>query len=125
MGVSHRWDPERGILLIEMSGVPTDEELLSFAEGVVGSPEYPTPRRELVDLRAMETTSVSSATLERMSEVFRAGDRTPEQSRIAIVAGTNLAYGLSRVYQAYRSTSPLPLEVFRDYDEALTWLTRE
>lgn len=125
MGVSHRWDGERGILLIEMIGVPTDAELLALAEGVAGNPEYPTPRRELVDLRGVETTEVSSTTLRRVTEVFQAADRNPAQSRIAIVAETNLAYGLSRVYQALRSRSPLRLEVFRDYEEALAWLTGE
>jgi tetrahydromethanopterin S-methyltransferase subunit E len=45
-----------------------------------------------------------------------------ERSRVAMVATTDVHYGLSRMYQAFRSDSPLDLRVFRDMREARTWL---
>jgi len=38
------------------------------------------------------------------------------------VASNDVAYGLSRMYQAFRSESPLELRVFREMDEAREWL---
>lgn len=45
-------------------------------------------------------------------------------SRVAVVADTELVFGLVRMYASYRETNPdIPeLEVFRSRDEALQWL---
>jgi len=120
--MAERWDPERRILFIELGERPRDAELLALAERVLRNPGYPSPRRELIDLRRVEGTSVSAETLSRIAAAFGAEDETPAQSRVAMVAPANLVYGLSRMYQSYRADSPLPLRVFRDYDEALAWL---
>jgi len=45
----------------------------------------------------------------------------PPPRRIAFVAATDLEFGLSRVFQAFRETSETDFEVFRDYDVALAW----
>ena len=51
-------------------------------------------------------------------------DRT-QVTRIAIVVNSILAFGMARMYEIYRSFSPKnkkKLRVFRELDEALTWV---
>ena len=54
-------------------------------------------------------------------------DRT-QVTRIAIVVNSILAFGMARMYEIYRSFSPKnkkKLRVFRDLDEALSWIEQD
>ncbi len=123
MPISQRWDAGQRLLVVEVSGAPTDAELLEFAERVTSDPAIPPGRRELIDLRSLEGTGqVTAGTLRRIADAFTASDEKPEESRVAVVAPANVAYGLSRMYQAYRSDSPVSFEIFRDLPSARRWL---
>ena len=123
MPVAHRFDAEAGLLIVVMDGIVGDEDLLKYAQHITENPAIPTGHDELIDLRGAEgIADVSGPVLRRIADMFTQSDRTPEQSRVALVASSDAAYGLSRMYQTFRSESPLDLRVFREMSEARTWL---
>jgi len=80
---------------------------------------------ELIDFRAVENIDVSTAGLEAVAALASSMDDAAQKSRFAIVVGSNLSYGLSRMYESFRSlneSSVREVEVFRNMDEALAWL---
>lgn len=125
MTIRERFDSDRGILFVTFEDGVTEHELESFALALASDARIPPGHDELFDLRQVRGTAVQGATLQRIAEVFRRFDVSPEKSRVAIVASADVAYGLSRVYQAYRSDSPLDLRVYRDMSEARRWLGLE
>ena len=49
----------------------------------------------------------------------------PSRSKLALVSSTDLGFGLSRVYEAYREESSTHVQVFRLEDEAESWLLED
>lgn len=81
---------------------------------------------ELVDMSEVEYIALPSPERVRDLAALSAGmDATSGSSRFAIVAPESLAYGLGRMYEAYRSLNPRStkrVSVFRSMAEALVFL---
>ena len=123
MPVEHSFDTDANLLIVVLRGPVSDEDLLKYARHITEDPSISAGHNELIDLREVETGGeVTSPVLRRIASMFSEIDRTPEQTRVAMVANSDVAYGLSRMYQAFRSESPLDLRVFREVSEARSWL---
>lgn len=122
MPIESQFDRERNVLFVTFGDGVTDAELEAFAMGLARDGQVPPGRDELFDLRQVTGTTVESGTLERIARQFDRTDVAPERSRVAFVASGDVAYGLSRMYQVFRSRSPVDLRVFRDMEEAKRWL---
>jgi len=60
-----------------------------------------------------------------MAGMAAAMDAVGPPTRLAIVAESDLHFGLARMYQAFREANPKStreVRAFRDYAEALRWL---
>lgn len=82
--------------------------------------------RDIYDRRLWDFTEVSYQLSE--SEIVNLAEYGKAKFRranmMAIVAPKDLAFGLSRVYEAYRTASDVALvKVFRQTSEAITWLS--
>lgn len=119
--VRYRFHPASRLLTVRASAGTDEEALLDYARRIAGDPDVPAARDELVDLRAIDASRVSSAGLRRLAGVFEKAE-VGEPGRIAIVAATDLGFGLSRMYQAFRSDSMSEIRVFRELEEAWRWL---
>ncbi|UCG50517.1 MAG: hypothetical protein JSW58_09920 [Candidatus Latescibacterota bacterium] len=78
----------------------------------------------LWDLRDADVSSFSSPAVERLAEFVSTQWGTGGKSRAALVVLQDLAFGLSRMYEILlggRTSSDV--QVFRDYAEALEWVT--
>jgi len=121
--VRDRFDADANLLVVTLEGAIGDEDLLKYARRVVESAEIPAGHDELIDLRGMEAGGqITTPGLRRVAALFARVDRTPDQTRVAFVASSDVGYGLARMYQAFRSESPLDLRVFRSMREARAWL---
>jgi len=102
----------------------TDETLMDYQKGVWGDPAVQ-GFDELIDFRALEKIEVSSAMLEAVADVAASMDEPAQKSRFAIVVGSAFTYGLSRMYESFRSlheSSIREVMVFMTLEEALAWL---
>lgn len=122
MPLRHRFDADRNALFLELRGEVTDEDLLRYVEEATRRPGEPTGHVELVDLRGVDVTRVEGRTLRRIAHQFGQSEKAPQRVRVALVADSDVSYGLARMYQAFRADSPLDLRVFRDMGEARAWL---
>lgn len=78
-------------------------------------------RRAIVwDLRQARF-ELSSSDLEQFAIFIQKHQPKPPPCRIAFVTTTDLEFGLSRIFQAFRETPETEFEVFRDYAAALQW----
>lgn len=121
MHVRYRFDPATRLLHVVASADADEASFFDYARRIAAAPGLPSGRKELADLRALNATRLSTAALRRLASHFQSADKG-EPSRIAIVAGGDLTFGLSRMYQAFRSESVNEIVVFRDLEEACAWL---
>jgi hypothetical protein len=122
MPIEHRYDPALRTLFLEFSGEVSEAELVDTARKLAADPSIPPGHRELVDLSRIQNTDVTSAALRRVAHIYTESDKRPEDSRVAIVAPGDLYYGLSRMYEAFRRSSPVEIRVFRELGEARAFL---
>ena len=96
----------------------SNEEFIEEFRQMVAYPTY----NKLVDLRSVKHVEVSHETLGRAIGMLT--DTTQQVSRkIAVVAPSDVAFGMARTYEAMRPPSVSQFHVFREIDEAMEWLT--
>ncbi len=120
------YDPATRVRTATYRGIITDDAILEAYARVMSEPGYVPDADSLVDLRLVTGFEVSTDTLRTMVERVAALDTRGRRPRIALVAPTELAYGLSRMYELLSGPdAPRLIRVFRDFDEAVGWLGAE
>jgi hypothetical protein len=124
MPITVRIDQEAGIRFNEVSGSLTLDELLSTLREIYSQPDFDPDLNVLWDLR--NSTVEAFAFEEAKYTADFVGDHwgVSGSSRAAFVVSKDEHYGLARMYeQLLRSRSSSKVMVFRDFDEAVSWLT--
>jgi len=118
-------DHDRRVVFVYAEGLLTDTEMLNYQRNVWSAPAV-TGYDELIDMTTV--TDVEPYSPDGIKQLATGAARTDSQTlsqRLAIVAPHDLAFGLARMYQAYREASPAATKqvvVFRDRAAALQWL---
>ena len=115
MPVEYTYDEENNVMYTRFFGVVVDRDLEAQGEAVAADPRIKPGVRELVDLSAIEDIQASTTSLERNIMIDAANREKLAGMRTAIIAGTDLLYGFSRMYQALTEVQGAPsiVEVFR------------
>ncbi|HME72162.1 MAG TPA: hypothetical protein VKM54_20170 [Myxococcota bacterium] len=115
-------DVSKGLLLIRFTGKLDDLAAFTLLRRLRDEGDWPNGfQRLLVDGRdaSLEMTTRGVQQLAwRQNELFK----FEPGSQMALVAGTPLAYEMSRLYQAHREHTRLAVGVFRSLREAHIWL---
>jgi hypothetical protein len=123
MGIQYVIDEHFGLVVAEARGHVEDRDLLDYAERLLADPDRTRAKHELVDLRRVDDSSeVSSAGVRRLAEFWSDRSAMMAGGRLAIIAPSEVGYGMSRMYQILRSDGPDSIQVFRQRGEALRWL---
>ena len=78
----------------------------------------------LWDLTAADLSTITNDDIQEIARRAGAFSSKRKGGRSAFVCGHDLAYGLSRAFEAYTMIDELPfqVQVFRDLDDAREWL---
>ena len=106
-------------------GPISDRELLDAYTALLGDPAYDASFDDFIDLREVTHMGVTSAGLHRLIGMYDERESQGFFTRAAILAPTDVLYGVSRMYQTMRGEDhPDELEVFRTLEASLLWLDR-
>lgn len=119
MPISYRLDGELNAIFTSVSGVVNDGDIVAHARRVATDPGILAGARALVDFGGVEEVGVTAEGIRRVAEIFRMNAYAPTT---AFVANTDVAYGLSRMFEFQRDGAPAEIRTFRDFDEAKQWL---
>ena len=98
----------------------------------ISKPELADIRMSIDDAAAISTSGLRlwdfsdsgldlrTAQLEELADYAKTKFVPP--SKVAIVAAKDLSFGLSRIYEAFRTQEGLEIEIFRTEQKALAWL---
>ncbi len=114
-----------GSLLVG-TGTLTGREILSAINAVHETEEK---TRAIVfqigDFRLVEKVDISSMDIRRISERDIRTSKINPQLITAVVAGKDVVFGLSRMWQAYSDNPSTITSVFRSMDEAEQWVKEQ
>lgn len=112
---------DRGFLWIRATGRLNAADLTAGRKEALADPRYGQSTRFLLDYSEVEQIDISVDTVRNLAV---APWYTP-QCRRAFLVGSDLAYGMGRMYQIHAEAGKGgPVEVFRDLLSALQWLSR-
>ena len=120
MPISYRIDAERSLVVTTAQGVLTDGDILTMKRQLSADPGFKEGMRELSDVRSITDLQVTPAGVQKMAGLDSIA--TPDDYKLAIVVGENVVFGMARMYQSLTERNLPHIQVFRDYDAAVSWL---
>jgi len=106
-------------MLSTCSGVLKIEQAQEYVAKLWNNPDWP-GRAAVWDYRDARFDLSPSDIRQIATFVAREQPATPP-TKVAFVTQSDIDFGLSRVYEAFRKDPRTEFHVFRDIDEALTW----
>jgi hypothetical protein len=120
MAITSRVDSMAGVIEFTAAGKLSRSHLESALAAVYAESEGVLPANYLWDLRNSTIEWSTDQVREFVHWVL--GNRPEGESCNAIVASTDLQFGLARMYEALTSELPVNVMVFREMDAARSWL---
>jgi hypothetical protein len=125
MPIEYRIDHDRRLVLAAGRGTVTDDDVFGYQREVWSRPDV-AGYDEFVDMSRVAEIAVPSVDRVRQLAALSAGMDAPDTaSKFAVLAPQDVAYGLGRMFQAYRELNPRGTKevgVFRTRAEALAFL---
>ena len=126
MPIDYHIDSTQRRVVAIAHGTLTDSDVFDYQRAVWSRADI-AGFDEIVDMRAVKIVELPRPGGERLRELAAtsASMDTQASSRFAIVAPDDLAFGLGRMYAAYRDVdarSTKEVRVFRTMEEAVAWL---
>jgi hypothetical protein len=121
MAILYNIDPERRLVETRVSGETSLEEVEEYLHRLTSDPAYHPDYVTLVDVR--ETPTLFTASELRALSDFVRSHSALTRARQAVVAGTDAAFGLMRMYEVFTADLPRPFRVFRNLNDACEWLS--
>jgi hypothetical protein len=116
--------PELNLLVTRFAGRVTGSEFLACYRSIYDDPAYVPGMGELVDLSEADTIRFSMADLKAIRDLTaRVAGSSDSVVHTAIVVASDLAYGMSRMYEVFAEMGPEDVAIFRDAPSALRWLS--
>lgn len=121
MSANLRYDKERNILHVTVHGVISVDEFGEIINKISHAEEFPPDVPALWDLSAVDARNVDVSIIE---DFVMIRERYPERgsTKLALLTSSDLAFGMSRMYEAFSADLPQTIRFFRDRASAEQWL---
>ena len=121
MSITYSFEPESGILRTRCAGHVTLEDTLEHFRQVAEDPALPKRYKALLDIDQLTSVPATAQLRGALSGLDRIL-KDAVWDRWAIVAQSDVAFGMSRMFQVFLEDLGVPCRVFRDLDDAERWL---
>jgi hypothetical protein len=110
------------LLKLDLVGQYQPDDVITTFVAAMDDPKCPKPAALLVDVRQSETLATAAvADIRRVAEYV--GPYGPRVGgRVAVVAASDVHFGLSRLGSVYSEGVGVEAQVFREVESALAWL---
>jgi hypothetical protein len=127
MPIDYEINSQLQLVIAKARGTLGVDTLIDYQKEVWASPEVK-GFDELVDVTEVDAFEYHSVEkIRELASLAAKMDWINHSKKFAIVAKDDAAFGLGRMYQAYRETEPLTkkeVQIFRSMEQARQWLGR-
>jgi len=114
---------EKNLIVHTLTGVMDLSVIVNTISKTLDDPEYQVGMNAIWHF--CDTSKVNLSSEDLMYAAEYAGKKMDEDGKpykLALVAEEDLSYGLTRVYEAWRSKCPVTVQNFRFIDDAFAWI---
>jgi hypothetical protein len=122
MAIEYTIIPDKKLILAKGIATVKGSDVLKHLEQLAADENYVSPMKKLVDYRNIDNILISSEEAIAIARKKKDLAVTFKNERCAFISPGDLTYGTSRVHQALIQGIDLNTEVFRNVQEALSWL---
>ena len=125
MSIRFEIDPSGGWVYSYWTGEVTDGQIVERYVDFLRDVEWASTVHELSDVSDADLRLVTVEGITKLAELTEAAyiDAGVSEYKTAVYSPKDLPFGLARMYEALTTNSPESVQVFRDREEALRWLT--
>jgi hypothetical protein len=111
-------DTDRKLVITRIWGAATEDEIFDHGQRLRNDPQFQPDFRQLVDMSELTEIRVGSGLIRNASrnQFFSPGVRR------AVVANSEAAFGMARMYAIASEEAGQTIQVFRDMSAAKAWL---
>jgi hypothetical protein len=122
MPILYRIVSDKKVAYIKASGKITVDEIMIEGARMFAETEWENGFNVLCDYREATEFEPIKEDIQRISDQDKAHEPLFDKSKCAIVATSDLVFGLSRMWEILSHNTNLTTNVFRDIREAIDWL---
>jgi len=120
MSIKIHVDNESRLRVTMFAGTLDDDLLVNFYKGAQEG--FDPHLNSLLDFSAVDEVKVTAGGMREVERLFRAEHLVAER-KVALVAPSDVLYGMARMYEILHQESVEKVRVFRDGAEARDWVT--
>jgi len=128
MAVKHYIDTKSRLIITTWEGDAVDidfiEEIQKYQKDIQNKTEYKN-YNEVVNFSKVKGIKLTTEGIKNIGGIAAQTDRNEICRKLAFIVSNNLAFGLVRMYQAYRSfekNSNKEIRVFKNENDAFEWI---
>lgn len=130
MPASHYIDNKRQLIITTWEGKAHDIEFIEaikkYQKDIQNHPDY-IHFDEIVNLTGVTVVKLTTEGIKTISQIAASTDKTEINRKLAIIVSSPVAYGLARMYMAYRSFSKKAqkeISLFKNEKDAFEWIQK-
>jgi hypothetical protein len=118
--MTYKIDPARRVVFTAVFDDLTEQDVKDHQERLQHDPQFNHDYSELIDATGLKTVRLTSLSTDRLVKSRPFG----KSARCAVIAESDLAYGISRMIEVHCEAQGVPFRGFRKRPEAEAWLFR-
>ena len=124
MPIDYDWDKKTGLIRTHMWGEVRDEDIDAHTFKLLKDTRLTPPISEIIDTFDVVKLNITSKSLKNVADGARVNTERFAGHRTAIVAATDVIFGMARMYEMLSDVagSPVKIAAFRNIEDAKTWL---
>lgn len=130
MAITHNIDSNARLIVTVCEGEARDIDFITALKKYQGEiqsdPKY-IEYNEIVDATMITKIKFTTEGIKTIGQIATTTDRKDKHKKLAFVVSSNLAFGLARMYEAYRSLSKKSnkqIRIFKNKQDALEWVSK-
>jgi len=123
MAIGRYINPGTGLIVLTVSGNNRLKDIIQALKDMLVDPQYKKSADILWDFRDITTPHTNSQEIRELVSFIRKNRHVRGSGyRVALVVSRDLDYGIARMYDAYSEGLPFQMKIFREFDEAYSWV---
>jgi len=122
MPILYKIVPDKNFAYVKASRKVTVDEIMTAGARMFAEAEWANGFNILCDYRETTEFNLSNEDIQRVVAQDKAHEPNFDKSKSAIVATSDLVFGLSRMWEILSENTNLTTMVFRDIHKAIAWL---